>query len=207
MTDGVTTQDGEVFLIAIADGSYGISDEEWPAASAAYRRGLEAEFEADFEEGNIGPGADLPAFITMLQTPTVPLWQLVVAAFLLGKPIKDNWEAWRDMAQAIRAFFSRPAFLNRQSAAPIAVEAVANSVDGSPKSIRLLGYQVRTPLDATSAEEVIEGIADGPDTLFLGFTRHVFELEADGERYRVEIEGTAISVVPHSSDDAGGGGS
>lgn len=202
-TDDSTAQDRDTFLIAIADGSYGVSDEDWPKASEAFRRGLEAEFGVGFKEGNIGPGADLPAFITLLQTPTVPLWQLMAAAFFLGKPIKDNWETWRDMAQAVRAFFSRPAFLNRQSAAPIAVDAVAESVDGSPKSIRLLGYQIRTPLDATSAEDRVEGIANGPETLFLGFTRHVFEVEADGERFRVEIEGTSVSVVPLSPRDTG----
>lgn len=206
-SDSSTAQDRDVFLIAIADGSYGVSDEAWPKASEAFRRGLEAEFEVGFEEGNIGPGADLPAFITLLQTPTVPLWQLVVAAFLLGKPIKDNWEAWRDMAQAVRIFFSRSAFLNRQSAAPIAVEAVADSVGGSPKSIRLLGYQVRSPPDPTNPDDMIEGIDEGPETLFLGFVRHVFEVEADGERFRVEIEGTAISVAPLSSGAIGGVGS
>lgn len=206
-TDNSTVQDRNALLIAIADGSYGVGDEEWPKASKAFRRDLEAEFEVGFEEGNIGPGADLPAFITLLQTPTVPLWQLVVAAFFLGKPIKDNWEAWHDMARAVRVFFSRPAFLNRQSAAPIAVDAVVDSVGGSPKSIRLLGYQVRTPLDATNTEDVIAGIDDGPETLFLGFTRHVFELEADGERFRVEIEGTTIRVAPLSPRDAGSSGS
>ena len=205
--DSGTAQDRDAFLIAIADGSYGVSDEAWPKASEAFRRGLEAEFGVVFEEGNIGPGADLPAFITLLQTPTVPLWQLLVAAFLLGKPIKDNLDAWRDMARSVRVYFSRSAFLNRQSAVPIAVEAVADRIGGSPKAIRLVGYQVRTPLDPTDAEDVIEGVDEGPVTLFLGFTRHVFEVEADGERFRVEIEGTEISVRPLSSGTTGGDGS
>lgn len=193
-SDSDTAQHGESFLIAIQDGSYGVSDEEWPTASAAFRRGLEAEFGVSFEEGNVGPSADLPAFITLLQTSTVPLWQLAVAAFLLGKPIKDNWEAWRDMARAVRAFFSRPTFLNRQSAIPIAVEAVMVTADEPPKSIRLLGYEVGQVMEPVDAASVIEGVSNGPDTIYLGFVRHVFEIEADGERFRVEIEGTTINV-------------
>lgn len=192
--DSDTAQRVESFLIAIQDGSYGVSDEEWPTASAAFRRGLEAEFGVSFEEGNVGPSVDLPAFITLLQTPTVPLWQLAVAAFLLGKPIKDNWEAWRDMARAVRAFFSRPAFLNRQSAIPIAVEAVMVTTNEPPKSIRLLGYEVGQVMEPVDAASVIEGVSNEPDTIYLGFVRHVFEIEADGERFRVEIEGTTINV-------------
>lgn len=196
MKDSVTAHEPEPFLVAITDGSYEISENDWPQASAAYRRGLEAEFEVGFEECNIGPGADLPAFITLLQTPMVPLWQLAVAGFLLGKPIKDNWEAWRDMARAVRTFFSRPAYLNRPSAAPVAVEAVADRIGGSPQSIRLLGYEVRHVTEPMDAEEMIDGVGDGPDTLYLGFVRHVFEVEADGERFRVGIAGSAVTVEP-----------
>ncbi|MEQ7154079.1 hypothetical protein [Brevundimonas aurifodinae] len=192
--DSDAAQRVEPFLIAIQDGSYGVSDDEWPAASAAFRRGLEAEFGVSFEEGNIGPSVDLPAFITLLQTPTVPLWQLAVAGFLLGKPIKDNWEAWRDMARAIRTYFSRSTFLNRESAIPIAVDALIATIDEPPTSIRLLGYEVGQAIEPVDVASEIEGVSEGPDTIYLGFVKHVFEVKADGERFRVAIEGTTINV-------------
>lgn len=192
VTEG--TEGPEPLLLAIQDGSYGVSDDEWPEARDAFRRGLEAEFGVHFEEGNIGPSVDLPAFITLLQTPTVPLWQLALAGFFLGKPIQDNWQVWRNMARAVRAFFSRPAYLNRQSAAPIAISAVMDELGGLPESIRLLGYGTRHIGDADEPGASLSEIEKGPDTIYLGFVRHVFEIEADGARFRVIIEGKTTTV-------------
>ena len=81
------TEEIDQILIVVVDETYPSEDEDaWEAESAAYRRGLEQEFDVRFEEANVGPGADIPAFLTILATTSVPLWSVVAAAFFLVFP-------------------------------------------------------------------------------------------------------------------------
>lgn len=185
--------DGNI-LIAIVDETYGKSDEsDWEHDRNQFRLSLEQEFGQRFEDGNIGPGADFPVFITLFQTTvSVPLWQVVAAAFFLGKPLKDNFEAWRAIGTRIRAYFKRPTFLNRQGAAVVAVEAVFDAMGGLPRTLQLGSYRtthISEPEDLGGMERGAD-IADAPTTLYLGFIRHVFEIEADGVLFRVVVDGT-----------------
>lgn len=186
-------------LIAIVDETYGKSDDDdWERDREQFRVSLEREFGQRFEDGNIGPGADFPVFITLLQTTvSVPLWQVVAAAFFLGKPLKDNFDAWRDIGTRIRAYFKRPTYLNRQGAAVIAVEAVFDAMGDIPKTLQLLSYRtshISEPDDLTLMERETQ-ISDPLPTLHLGFIRHIFEIEADGVLFRVSVDGRQTKLV------------
>lgn len=186
-------------LIAVVDETYGVSDDDtWHSERENYRLGLEAEFGMAFEEANIGPGADLPAFVTFLVgTATVPVWTLLAAAFFAGKPINENISAWRVIGQKLRTFFRRPVYLNRDGAVVIAVEAIINELGRLPTSIRLVSYRINHAAEPNDLAELDRGteIEEAPMTLFLGFIRHIFEIEADGALFRVSIEGKDAQLL------------
>lgn len=191
-------QDGEV-LIAVVDETYGKSeDDDWERDREKFRLGLEYEFGLRFEDGNIGPGADFPVFITLLQTKvSVPLWQVVAAAFFLGKPLKDNFEAWRDIGAKIQSFLQRSVFVNRQGAAALAVDAVFDELGGNPEMLQLLSYRtghISEPGDLATMERYTQ-IAEALPTVYLGDIRHIFEIEADGMVFLVTVDGTTTKTL------------
>jgi hypothetical protein len=190
-------------LIFIVDESYGRGSEFVEssqfadeiaitfAASRKYREELEEEFGEKFEEYvNVGPGADLPAFVTAISENMVPLLPWLMAVFFTGKPIVDNIEAWRKIFVYIRRYFSRPLLFNRQGAAVIAVESVLEEMNGIPKSIKLINYRGEYRYDEqepTALSNTV--ISDAPPTLNLSMLRHVFEIEADGVHFIVTVDG------------------
>lgn len=186
-------------LIAVVDETYGVNqDDTWDREREKYRLELEAEFGMLFEEANIGPGADFPAFVTLLtSTATVPVWTLLVAAFFLGKPITDNLSAWREIGQKIRVFFNRPIYLNRDGAAVLAAEAIIDALGGLPTSMRLVSYRTNhvSEQDDLAAMDRGTEIEEAPATLFLGCIRHIFEIDADGALFRVSVEGRSAQLL------------
>ncbi|GAA4717201.1 hypothetical protein H9L13_06840 [Sphingomonas lutea] len=181
-------------LVAVVDKTYGRSeDDEWERDREQFRLALENEFGQRFEDGNIGPGADLPAFLTLLKATTeVPNWIWIAALFFAGKPIQDGLEAWPKLAARLRPLLRIPAYLNRQGAALIAVEAITAELGAEPPSLQLLSYRLLHAGDLASLQEMQRSseIAPAPATLYLGFVRHVFEIDAGGCIFRVEVEGT-----------------
>lgn len=134
------TENIDQILVVVLDETYPPTDEDaWEEESEAYRRGLERQFGIRFQEANVGPGADIPAFLAILATTSVPLWS--VAAFFLGKSINENLTAWQEIGRRIRSFFSRPVILGRHGASVLAVESVFDEMGGIPKSIQLFGYR------------------------------------------------------------------
>ncbi|WP_417475479.1 hypothetical protein [Leisingera sp.] len=124
--------------------------DEWSATDAAskvFLDRIEAEFDAEFEEVNIGPGADVPAFVTVIAENVVPLIPWLMAVFFSGKPIVENIEAWRTILGKIRPFFSRTIVLNRNGAAVLAMDAVFEDMGGIPKEVVLRGYKPAYSLD------------------------------------------------------------
>jgi hypothetical protein len=187
---------GEIFVIVI-DETYDVDEETWEAESANYRSGLEEEFAVPFSEANVGPGADIPAFLTVIATASVPIWSLLVATFFLGKPINDNLAAWTDIGRKISSFFGRPVVLARHGAAVVAVETVFSELGGLPKSVRLLSYRpahIGDPEDLEKYDRSSE-IFDNVPTLNLGYVRHIFEIEADGQLFRVSVDGTVAKAI------------
>ena len=189
-------QAGQIFVLII-DETYGSGDEAHAEASERLRCSLEAEFGTEFQEANVGPGADLPAFLTIVSTANVPLWALLLGAFFMGRSINENLDAWSEIARKIKPFFGRRVILARNGAAALAVEAVLEELGGLPKAIRLVGYR---PCDIGDKRnlQVSDGneeIRENPQTLFLGQVLHEFEIEADGLRFRVTVDGKSCSVT------------
>lgn len=180
-------------LVAIVDETYAANDDDhWPQAREEYRLRLQEEFGVAFEDGDIGPGASLPAFLTVLQTTAaVPVWTLVASTFFLGKPLNENLKAWQEMGKRLGTFFKRPVYLNREGAAIVAVDAVLEALNGLPHSIQLRSYRTQhvTDPDDLLAVEPSSEIAETLPTIYLGYVRHLFEIEANGDLFRVSVEG------------------
>jgi hypothetical protein len=192
-------RDDQIFLF-IVDETYGHSEDTWAEDSERYRLSLQQEFGVDFEEVNIGPGFDIPAFLTFLSTTTIPLWSLLFAAFFLGKPIKENLEAWHAIGKWVRKFFERPVYLSRNGAAAIAVEAVFEELGGIPKTLRLISYRAGHIAESGLVQELktlesSKEISASPPTINLGLVWHIFEIEADGITLKVGVDGRIVEVV------------
>lgn len=186
----------QIFILVI-DETYGGDEETWEEDSERYRQGLEREFECEFAEANIGPGADIPSFLTIIATTTVPLWTVLLGSFFLGKPINENLSAWADIGRKVKSFFGRPVVLARNGAAAIAVEAVCDEMGGLPKTVRLLSYRVAHIGESEGIGEIprSDEICENVPTINLGYVRHIFEIEADGVPHRVTIDGRETEVL------------
>jgi hypothetical protein len=187
----------EIFII-VDDETYPPQDEEhWEKESEAFRVALEKRFGARFQEVNIGPGADIPAFLTVVATTEVPLWSTLIAAFFFGKSINENLEAWRDIASKIRSLFTTRTTLNRNGAGVLAVEAVFEEMQGIPRTLKQLSYRTGLVLDSDDFEEMPEAreIEQSPPTINLGLVRHIFEIEADGQKFRVSVDRAKTRIL------------
>lgn len=190
-----TEQADQIFIFVI-DETYGGDEENYENDSEQYRRNLEAEFGTTFVEVNIGPGFDIPAFVTELAATSVPLWTVVVGTFFLGKPISDNLTAWANLGSKIKGYFTKPIVLGRHGASILAVEAVFEEIGGMPKMIRLLSYRAAHISDVDDLVKLKRSneIEENPPTINLGVICHVFEMEADGQLYRVSVDGKTTEV-------------
>jgi hypothetical protein len=192
-------------LIFVIDDSYDSVGEyvdrdhypdEWSATEAAsriFRDRIRTEFDADFEDANIGPGADVPAFVMVIASNVVPLIPWLMAVFFSGKPIVDNIEAWRTILGKMRPFFTRTVALNRNGAAVLAMDAIIQDMGGIPKHIVLRGYkpEYRYHDDDLVAPQKIEGSVP---TLNLSMVRHIFHIEADGIPFVVAVDGREVTA-------------
>lgn len=195
---------GEV-LVFVVDESYDRINEyvDWDdyadeqsaieAASKVFLDRIKAQFDADFEESNIGPGADLPAFVTAIASNIVPLIPWLMAIFFSGKPIVDNIEAWRIILGKIRPFFSRTVVLNRNGAAVLAMDAIFEDMKGIPKKVILHGYKPDYRYDDAPLVAPTE-IEDPTPTLNLSMVKHVFHIEADGVSFIVAVDGSKATT-------------
>ena len=163
------------------------------AASAVFRTRIEAEFGSSFEQVNVGPGADMPAFVTAITSNIVPLLPWLLAVFFSGKPIIDNLGAWQTIYGRMRPYFSRTTITNRNGAAVLAMAAVFEDMGGIPKSVTLRGYTsgYRHDEDCVAAPPAIE---EPPPTLGLSLVNHVFHIEADGVAFLVTVDGEKASA-------------
>jgi hypothetical protein len=183
-----TEAEGQLFIFVL-DETYDTDDEEsYPQRSEAFRAALEAEFGLPTLEANIGPGADVPAFIVDLLNGTSPNWLLLLGLFFAGKPIKENVSAWIDGVKAIRSFFGRRVVLGRHGASVLAIEAVFNEVGGIPKTVRMLSYRTWHDPDPTKYN-LSNTIEKNAPILNMSQVVHVFEIEADGQLLRVTVDG------------------
>lgn len=191
-----TEEAGQIFVIVV-DETYSVSENNWDEESEKYRNSIEQEFGVAFSEANVGPGADIPAFLTIIATSSVPLWSVLLGAFFLGKPISENLEGWADIGRKLRSFFAKPIILARHGASVLAVEAVFGEMGGMPRTIQMKSYRVGFIEDTDNLEAIERSgdIVENIPMLNLGYARHIFEIEADGQLFRVGIVGTKAKVV------------
>lgn len=185
--------------VAIVDETYFADEEDgWEARSEKVRQELEREFGLTFEEADIGPSVSLPAFVTFLTANWEWLSGAAFAIFFDGKRIEDSWRWWVDKAKMLRSFGKQKQVkLNRNGAAILAVEGVLKSLHDTPSELKMLRYAIATMAD----EDDLKGFQfghppDGPvDTLFLGFTKHIFEIQADEKLFRVGVDGLEVELI------------
>lgn len=184
--------------IYIVDATYGVAlgDEEWLEQSKAFARGLKAEFEQDFQEENIGPGADLPAFVTALPLDVWPLLGAAIYIFFQGKEVEENFDAWSQLAKRIRRYWHRKPVLERAGAGALAVAAVIEELGRAPRKLRLTSYRPVMDFELEGAEVRAEaGIEDDTIPLNLGrLVYHEFEILADERKFVVLVSSTDINI-------------
>lgn len=165
------------------------------AASRAFLLGLKAEFGSEFQEVNVGPGADVPAFFTVISDNVLPLLPWLMAMFFSGKPIVDNLGAWRTIYEKIRPYLRRNTLLNRNGAAVLAVEAVFADLGGTPKTLVLRVYKSEDRHADDESFDLPEGIEEPCSTLNLSSIKHVFQIDADGVSFVVTVDGTKVFLA------------
>ncbi|MGO8245782.1 hypothetical protein [Rhizobium johnstonii] len=190
-------EEGDDIFILVVDETYGGDEDTYISDSENYRKQLERDFQVSFVPANIGAGADIPSFLTVMATAPVPVWVVVLSIFFLGRPINENLSAWGEIAAKLRRFFSRPVVLSRNGAAVLAVEAVLEEMDGLPKSIRLISYRAHYAGfdDKLAYLPNSMEIDSSPPVLNLGHTQHVFEIEVDGTSFRAGVSGKHVELV------------
>lgn len=183
--------------VAVVDETYFSDEDDWDARREKFRLDLESEFGFQFEDADVGPSASLPAFVAFIAANWEWIGPSALAIFFGGKRVEDSWSWWVSKATVIKGLGKkRQIKLNRNGAAIIAVEAVMRELSDTPSGLKLLRYGIAHMGEADDLKDFeIEHEKEGPtDTLYLGFIKHVFEIEADGNVFRVGVDGAEVEV-------------
>jgi len=183
--------------VFIPDVEYDAGDEEtYPSRSLKFKELLEEEYESSFEEENIGPGADIPAYVTLLSVATLPYIAVALAIFFSGKKIEENIEAWVRLGSRLSRFFHRRAHFNRKGAAVIAVTSATAELGRQPNQISLLGYAALYDFDGSGPIEFEDAgkLSEDVAPLTLSRITHAFRISAEAEEFVVLVEGSKVTV-------------
>lgn len=190
------SEDAATVLVAIIDETYGrFDDDAWEAESAKHRAKLQEELGCQFEEGNVGPGADIPAFVTLLGLP--PTTVLLLQLLFMGKEVNDELNGWQGIVQKLKSYMKRPLVLSRNGALGLAIAKTREGLDGLPRSLKIHSYRVGyfgDEKELVGMERSTE-IHDAPETLNLGLVVHIFEIESDGVLFRVAVNGRETVAI------------
>lgn len=191
-----TESDSDI-QIAVVDETYFEDGDNWDDRREQFRLDLEREYGVSFQEGDVGPSVSLPAFITFLADNAEAIGAAVLATFYAGKNLEDSWNWWVGKAKLLSGYRKRSIRLNRNGAAILAVEAVMKERGDTPATLKMLGYGIGNmgEADDLAAFDIGDTPSGTTDTLFLAFIRHVFDIEADGQVYRVGVEGSEVEIV------------
>ncbi len=156
-----------------------MEDEHSEAISNGYRKGLEAEFDAEFLEANIGPGFDIPAFSTVVDVSVY--FGAGFALFFKGAEIVQGWEAWASAYKRLHRFLHRRPTFDRGAAAIVALDRIIHATGKPPERLKLVGYSAELSFVAEGDTIAIPlEIGDTVPDLNLGITSHIFSIEVDG---------------------------
>jgi hypothetical protein len=183
------------FGIYFFDTTYGHHDgDEWDVAAEQLRKKLEQEFGRIFERTNIGPGFDIPAFVTWVMA--APLEAKIIGLLLLGDVLNKSMEGFIAIAKKIRPLFQRGFALNRDAAVVLAITAVFDKLGGLPRTVRLVGYRTVYLLDQDEDDlsQPLTEIGKSVPEIHLGMVAHVFQFDAEDRTFRVYIRGNKATV-------------
>lgn len=103
-------EEGDDIFVLIVDETYGGDEETYISDSDNYRRQLERDFQVSFAPANIGAGADIPSFLTIIATAPVPVWAIVLSLFFWGSlstktsVLGERWQLRCAVSLAVRWF-------------------------------------------------------------------------------------------------------
>lgn len=179
--------------VYIPDATYPLGEEgaEGELLSSAFRRGLEAEYGLTFNQANIGPGFDIPAFVAQ-----IPFAAWIGAALVGGKLLEESLDAYLRMYRRLRAFFPRNAVFDRAGSILVGLGRVVAQHEVEIQTLRVLGYKsIQSYIENDRKELGTElGFEADPPSLNLGVITHVIDVEVDGRVYRVFVTGSDAVV-------------
>jgi hypothetical protein len=183
--------------VFIPDSTYPDSGEgeEAEKASREFKAALEIEFGLSFEDDNIGPGFDIPAFVASIDWGLWPLGAAALALFFSGKTINENLEAWPKIAKKLGSMFKKKPTFEREGAAIIAVDEVLRQTGSKVIAVTLLGYSTLHIGDLENSIKLPDSIDDNIPSINLGLYVHVFHLQADEKRFLVVVDGHKVQVT------------
>jgi len=156
------------------------------------------EFKSEFIEVDIGPGASLPAFLTIISEHYIlSILGATFGLFLSGKPILENLDAWSKLAKRVKKYFTREVYLNRNGASVIAIDALLNHLDILPEKVTLIGYS-SAPMGESSFLidlTILDEIKTSVDTQFIGAVTHIFDIEVNDNTFRVAVDGRNTQIL------------
>jgi hypothetical protein len=185
--------------IYFPDTTYGRADdslEEWQVKSAALKGEIERECGLQLEDADIAPGSSYPAFQAII-TDYWPLAAVPIAVFLAGGNIEKNLEAWPRIYKRLKGLLVRPAYLDKNGASVLAMNAVIEECGKAPETTQLEGYALWLSLEGKVEYDVkpIVGVADSPEAKYLAVIVHIFQIAADDRRFKVYVEANDTHLV------------
>jgi hypothetical protein len=186
--------------IFIVDAAYTEADDsEYPEKSRQFRERLEADFRLRFNATNIGPGFDIPAYVTWFSLTPWPYVAAGLFLFFQGKRLNENIDAWMAIYSKLKSFFARKPTFQRDGAAILAVNAITSYFGRAPQSIQLLGYLWLPLGDERDAPLPLEQISEAPPEVHLGLAVHFFMIEADDQKFRIRVTDHNVQLSTLSS--------
>jgi hypothetical protein len=180
-----------LFCVLFVDTTYG-GDGDEDENNRQEKARIEKEFSVQLEDVDIHPGASLPAFMLTVNFVVPVIAVAITTAFFKGKNIKENLDAWSDIARGLKRFLRGPVYLNRTSATALAIEELRQYIGDQSKIICLTRYSTfdnrfQQLEDATEQEESQRLEVHSCIT-------HVFDFEVDGRKFLAVVEGTDAGV-------------
>jgi hypothetical protein len=182
----------ESIKIYVPDKTYGGDD--WETESPKFRDALVKLFDQSFEEIDLGTGASELAFWTTLVVS--PPIVAALAIFFNGKRIEENLDAWQKLYKRLTGYLEHRAVFDRDGAAILAIEGIRSALGKLPSSVRLVGYHTDSlfnrSLEEAQSDNAVVHVIGEPLSWVRAATMHIFQIEADGEMFKVIVQGPRV---------------
>ena len=167
-------------------------DEVEQRASKALQAELEVEYGLSIGSTSVGTGAAEPGFLILIPSAVIggAFW-----LFFKGKEIQPNIDAWKALfGRYLRKFFVRDPSFDRGGGAVLALLALSDDLEKSPKSVRLISYRKgSTRMDDVDIAPAEPGQIDDRARIEAA-TVHVYLIEANDRTYTILVHGHEVTV-------------